>query len=210
LLDRFGTGVFKHMTDPGDHNVYLLFGQYFRDPRVGDGLLGPGMSGVACANIRSALNELGYGVKSNDLYDAELKETVLQLQKDMNHPAKDGYFGPGTRELLVRTLYRRFGEEPFRSMHKPTAVRLTEVGMIEPDHEQEHLNNLHNKMSDGLSMSELRTACFLLGVDYENLPGNTKMDKVTEVLWHMKRRKTIYMLENVLYEMRPDLTQEAT
>jgi hypothetical protein len=97
----------------------LRLERYFRDPIVGDDLLQPPMSSVACRNIRSALRLLGYKLAPSDLYDKELEEVVLAFQYDNNHTALDGLVGPGTRRLLTEMLLSKRGEKAFTRMKHP-------------------------------------------------------------------------------------------
>jgi len=78
--------------------------QFFRDPDVEDGILKPGSSGPACANIRQALRILGYDVEYGDHYDETLAKVILRFQSDNKHSSRDGFVGPGTRRLLVTKL----------------------------------------------------------------------------------------------------------
>ena len=80
------------------------FEQFFRDPDVEDGLLKPGSSGPACANIRQALRILGYDVEYGSHYDETLAREILRFQSDNKHSSRDGFVGPGTRRLLVIRL----------------------------------------------------------------------------------------------------------
>jgi len=51
------------------------FERFLRDPHVGDNVLKPPMSGVACENIRAVLRMLGYQVKFGNEYDEELAKS---------------------------------------------------------------------------------------------------------------------------------------
>jgi hypothetical protein len=91
------------------------FERFFRSPVVGDDAIKPSMSvlGVACANIRRALHWLGYDVEEGHQYDAELTEAVQRFQIDNHHPSTDGFFGPGTRKLLVQKMLEKSGPHIF-------------------------------------------------------------------------------------------------
>jgi hypothetical protein len=97
------------------------FERYFRDPKVGDGVLGPGSIGVACKNIRLALRflDLHDGIGFPETYDDELANSVLRFQEVEKHSSRDGQFGPGTRRLLTRTLLEKMGEGSFKRMSDP-------------------------------------------------------------------------------------------
>lgn len=93
--------------------------RYFRDPRVGDGVLGPPASGIACANIRTALRMLGYESKYGDEYDDAIAGLVLRFQTDSGHTSRDGLFGRGTRRLLTGKLLEKYGTVVFDRMTDP-------------------------------------------------------------------------------------------
>jgi len=84
-----------------------LYEHFFRDPRVGDGVLRPPRAGVACRNIRNALSFLGYPLASSDQYDGELMNAVVQFQTDHSHKRRDGLVGSGTRRLLTKAVISR-------------------------------------------------------------------------------------------------------
>ncbi len=69
-------------------------------------MLKPGVSGIACCNIRTALSALGFQRewKNTDTYDNELEDAVRRFQAAKGHPNVDGHVGPGTRKLIVREL----------------------------------------------------------------------------------------------------------
>ena len=95
-----------------------LHEHYFRDPKVGEGYLKPPCTGLACRNLRLALNRLGYDIPITDIYDAQLSEFVKRFQADFKHPNIDGVFGRGTRRLLTRVMLEqndRFYERGFVS-----------------------------------------------------------------------------------------------
>ncbi len=56
---------------------------------------------------------------------------------------------------------------------------------------REQLVGLRQALEDRLSDDDLRTLCFDLGVDYEDLPGQRKSIKIQELLMHFVRRKGI-------------------
>lgn len=89
---------------PDSRGVQQELERYFIDPR--SDILRVGMSGPGCANLKIALNELGYRRwnREDDTYDSGLAEAVLDFQTARAHPNKDGQVGSGTRGLLVGAL----------------------------------------------------------------------------------------------------------
>lgn len=53
---------------------------------------------------------------------------------------------------------------------------------------QERIISLRDKVKSHFKKSELRDLCLELGVDYEDLPGERKSDKVRELILFCKHR----------------------
>jgi hypothetical protein len=90
----------------GNHRIdHLALESYFEEAGL-PSVLKPGMSGIVCCNIRTALSSLGlwHEWRNADLYDEELQSAVRKFQFKYNHPNLNGYVGPGTRRLLVLNL----------------------------------------------------------------------------------------------------------
>lgn len=51
---------------------------------------------------------------------------------------------------------------------------------------------------------ELRTLCFDLGIDYDNLSGDDKADKARELVRHCERRGRVVALYEAIYHRRPN------
>lgn len=95
------------MLNPIPDETVELHEHFFRDPKVGDGVLRPPRVGLACRNIRDALRELDYAVAEGDQYDAALRNVVKDFQTEHGHGNPDGLFGPGTRKMLTRAVLAR-------------------------------------------------------------------------------------------------------
>jgi hypothetical protein len=96
--------------------------RYFRDPNAPDDILRPGANGPACANVRHALQLLGARITlGNDVFDAELENSVRAFQEQYNHRSKDGLVGPGTRRKLISVLLSINDNDPeiFRRLRNP-------------------------------------------------------------------------------------------
>jgi hypothetical protein len=72
--------------------------------------------------------------------------------------------------------------------------------------ELEFLVDLRQIFTNRFSEGELRALCFDLGVDYNNLPGQGRSDKVIELISFLERRRRIPELVNVLKQLRPDIS----
>jgi hypothetical protein len=93
--------------------------RFFRDPQLGDGYLRPGMAGIVCRNIRTALRALGDDLDFSDRYDDALAKAILAFQKHHNHHSNDGIFGKGTRRLLIKVLIDEIGPHIFDRLEDP-------------------------------------------------------------------------------------------
>ena len=71
------------------------------------------------------------------------------------------------------------------------------------------LRKLLRAIIDSFSLDDLRDLCFDLQLDYENLPGPAKKDKVRELIIHFDRRKRINVLVAAFREARPHVDIEA-
>ena len=72
--------------------------------------------------------------------------------------------------------------------------------------EQECLTGLRRILDEHFNDGELRTLCFDLDVDYDDLPGTAKADKARELINYLKRRKDIPHLVRVGKQQRPDIS----
>ena len=66
-----------------------------------DASLARGMSGLPVVKLQRALNEIGYSVKPNGIYDQATYDQVIQFQKDFALKA-DGIVGTRTKGLLYQ------------------------------------------------------------------------------------------------------------
>ena len=73
---------------------------------------------------------------------------------------------------------------------------------------REHLIQLHQILTERFAHGELRTLCFDLGVDYDDLPGGGKADKARELIVYLERRDRIRELLEAGKRLRPDVSWE--
>lgn len=71
------------------------------------------------------------------------------------------------------------------------------------------LRKLLRAINDSFSEDDLRDLCFELRLDFENLPGTVKKDKVRELIIHFDRRKRVNVLVAAFSELRPQVNIEA-
>lgn len=62
-----------------------------------------------------------------------------------------------------------------------------------------------NAISQGFNLSELKGLCFDLGLDYENIPGETKESKARELVLYCDRRSMLPDLIAAIRKARPNL-----
>lgn len=62
---------------------------------------------------------------------------------------------------------------------------------------------LRNVLNAYLSLEELKSLCFDLGIDYDALPGSSKNEKAIELIGHLERRGGSWSLIDRLKELRP-------
>jgi len=69
----------------------------------------------------------------------------------------------------------------------------------------DNLSEIHQLLVDKLSQEEVKTLCFNLGVDYEELPPGGKSSKVRELLLYLQRRSKLSKLKPAVKKMRSDI-----
>jgi len=89
-------------------------------------------------------------------------------------------------------------EPPMQAPQKAQASQTTPLEGLSP-------SQLRQLLNDGMSLTELRTLCFDLGVDTEELPDEGKSALVRELLGYLQRRRRTDALYTWLRERRTDL-----
>lgn len=62
------------------------------------------------------------------------------------------------------------------------------------------------KIAKHFNDSELRALCFDMGIDYEDLGGNGKADKIRELIAYCERRNNLAELLDICRQQRPDIS----
>jgi hypothetical protein len=70
------------------------------------------------------------------------------------------------------------------------------------------LTNLHRFIAESFDLEELRTLCFDLGVEHDDLGGEGRSDKARELVRRMGRRKELERLVDALRKGRPGAFDE--
>jgi DNA repair exonuclease SbcCD ATPase subunit len=71
--------------------------------------------------------------------------------------------------------------------------------------DQAYLTRLRQVLTTRLDAGELRTLCFDLGMDYDDLPGAGKASRARELVGYLARRDRIADLIRVGKRLRPDI-----
>ncbi len=72
--------------------------------------------------------------------------------------------------------------------------------------ERQYQSRLFQILVNRFDRSELRMLCFHLGIDYkDSLPGESKEDKVLDLIKHLERRHRILELVQAGRQLRPDI-----
>jgi hypothetical protein len=72
------------------------------------------------------------------------------------------------------------------------------------------LAELRQVLSDYFSEEEIRTLCFDLSIDYDDLPATGKANKVRELVKYLERRDRIPDLESAVRRQRPNIPWDDT
>ena len=72
-------------------------------------------------------------------------------------------------------------------------------------YDHKNLIRLRNILEEHFNVEELKTLCFDLKIDYENLPGQGKASKARELVDYLKRRRRMADLIEVGRATRPEI-----
>lgn len=87
-----------------------------------------------------------------------------------------------------------------------TTIRLSRLKGKRADRlRSDRLAEWRKVLDKRFGMSELKTLCFDMGIDYEDLPGATKADKAAALLRHVHRDRRLADLAKVGAQLRPDI-----
>ena len=62
---------------------------------------------------------------------------------------------------------------------------------------------LFHHLTDAFSKNEIKDICFRLGIDFDNIPGETKADIARELILYVERRNGLEALEQLVFSLRP-------
>lgn len=98
--------------------------------------------------------------------------------------------GEARLRAAIRRLCRRCGRPHVRQDAPPQRVTLLRL------------------LTTRCSAEDLRTLCFVLGINHEVLPGAGKAAHARELVAYFDRRQDLEALEEALTQLRPDLADE--
>jgi hypothetical protein len=84
--------------------------------------------------------------------------------------------------------------------------RGTDAPLGEDTQQQQHLIRFRQILDERFDVGELRTFCFDLGIDYDNLPGERKADKARELVSYLERHNRLPHLVALGKVRRPDIS----
>jgi hypothetical protein len=117
---------------------------------------------------------------------------------------------------VLSQFLRQLGETNFEAViarvNGETGMQIAQVASVacreQKTPEWVSLSRLRQILAEYFNISELRGLCFDLGIDYENLPGETRSDFAREVLDYAKRHGQIPELFAKVKELRPHASWE--
>jgi len=77
------------------------------------------------------------------------------------------------------------------------------------DKNQEYLTQLREFLTARFNTGELKTLCFDMGVEYEDLPGEGRADKARELVDYCDRHECLDKLVEVGRRLRPEIPWQA-
>lgn len=77
--------------------------------------------------------------------------------------------------------------------------------MVTGEAERPYLSALHRRLTQTFNQEELRTLCFDLGIDYDDLPGEGKSGKARELVSYLSRAGRLPRLIEAARDLRPDV-----
>jgi Effector-associated domain 7/Sortilin, neurotensin receptor 3, len=76
---------------------------------------------------------------------------------------------------------------------------------MSPDSNPQRRIQLLRQLADAFSESELHTLCFYVGIDHENIPGDSKAERLRELIAYLERRDLFLAFADVCAKERPNI-----
>ena len=110
---------------------------------------------------------------------------------------------PKTDQIFLGVLARKAAQAIAQAINVETE---SAVEAHQPT--QDYFGRLLQLLDGRFNEEELKTLCFHLGVDYDNLPAIGKAGKARELILHLQRRERIPALIQTGQQIRPDVPWE--
>jgi tetratricopeptide (TPR) repeat protein len=125
---------------------------------------------------------------------------------------------PGAIYQQNTVFIRRAEGTGIASLDESLAIRAEKLRFSQAGHqaardtssESSETAELRHLLATRLSDGDLRTLCFDLGIDYDDLPGEGKSNKIRELLAYLGRRERLPDLIQFARRLRPDIWGEAS
>jgi hypothetical protein len=124
----------------------------------------------------------------------------FQLEKQIERAESERDVIEQQMDMLDEELEQASSPEPEGDVQAVGAA--PEEGAID----QAYLTQLRQVFTTRFDAGELRTLCFDLGVDYDDLPGEGKASRARELVGYLARRDRIADLIRVGKRLRPDIS----
>jgi tetratricopeptide (TPR) repeat protein len=134
------------------------------------------------------------------LVSADLDKAEDHAQKSLNLAQEDPPL-PDQAQAATELL------REIDQVRKPAraAVQRVQVAVLLSDSPKVNPVKLRRLLNKHFNINELRDLCFDLRVDFEDLPGETRGDKVRELVAYLERRGRLLDLVEIGKQLRPDV-----
>lgn len=150
------------------------------------------------ARWRTLVAYVGYGLHWLHNAETELQEARRLLSEVSNEARRIQIDFPTAAWLSEIREQRKSGSAEAASARSPLVEPLLKVP-------EDRLTELRQTVTRLFNEDELRTLCFDLGVDYDNVGGETKESKVRELIAYQYRRGQLRRLINTCAQYRADV-----
>ncbi|MCB0368634.1 MAG: hypothetical protein KDD45_04100 [Bdellovibrionales bacterium] len=150
----------------------------------------------------------------------ECKIGLLQVGESYHHVVRIRSDEVGEKSFIVKDLsfitsrgYKKLPEfdislnvndiSSFTSNKKLNNPKIAVEQDVQSGIEKDLIQRFFNGISRGFNLDELRTLCFSLGVDYDDLVGEGKSGKIRELILYCQRKNMLGDLVNQCSQMRP-------
>jgi hypothetical protein len=82
------------------------------------------------------------------------------------------------------------------------------VESFDISHSKNFYVKLYEIINERFNLAEIQVICFKLNIDYEEIPGHQKSNKIIELIKYLERRNQVESLVKVIKDSRPDINFE--